>query len=279
VVRTTPAGVRVAVNGTLRGVTPDTGLVLRIQDAGPLALQFSRKGFEDDTSTVWVGLDEVLEIDVVMKPPGMSYIRGGVFSMGSQAGAYNEKPVHRVTLSPFYIDRTEVSVGAFRRFRPGYATPYAEDRMPATDVTWEDARAFCQHLGKRLPTEAEWERACRGSGGALYSYAGAYSRARARTGEDMAGGPVAVGSFDPGNAGLHDMTGNVWEWCSDWYARDTYRQGSRTDPTGPRTGAQRVLRGGAWYSNARFARCTHRPGEIRTTRDPSFGFRCAQDAD
>ena len=277
VIRTVPTGVRVVLDDSLRGTTSDTGLVLTFPTAGHFRLALSRAGYEVDTSTVRIGLDEVLEIDVVMKVPGMAFIRGGTFEMGSEEGGYNERPVHRVFLDPFYMDLTEVRAADFRRFHPGYRSAFAGGDLPATNVSREEARDYCRSVGKRLPTEAEWERACRGARGTRYSYGDTYDPKRARTGLELGDKPAPAGSFLPGNGGLYDMTGNVWEWCSDWYGRDAYRRGAERNPRGPATGTQRVLRGGAWYSNARYAGCTHRPGNILKARDPSFGFRCAKD--
>ena len=197
--------------------------------------------------------------------------------MGAVDGDYSERPVHPVALSPFYLDVKEVSIHEFRQFKPGYIPSFKGDGMPATNISWEEAHAFCEWSGKRLPTEAEWERARRGATGDTYSYGNSYDEGAGRTGLRLDAGPLKPGSYGAGNGGLLDMTGNVWEWCSDWYARATYQADSGPNPGGPGTGVQRVLRGGAWYSNANYARCTHRPGNIGKVRDPSFGFRCARD--
>ena len=279
VVRTVPNGVRVTVNDTFRGVTVDTGLVLTLPVSGHYHMALSRVGFATDTSTIYMGLDEVLEVDVVMKIPGMAYVRGGTFAMGDEAGDYNEKPVHRVSVQAFYIDRTEVTAADFRKFRPNHVPPFAGGKMPAGGISWEEARDYCRSEGKRLPTEAEWERACRGAGDTRYSYGDTYRTDLAQTGRPLDKGPAPAGSFSAGNGGLHDVTGNLWEWCADWYGRDYYQSSPERNPTGPAGGHQHVLRGGAWYSNARYARCAHRPGNIRKDRDPSFGFRCVKDVE
>ncbi|MCZ6632636.1 MAG: SUMF1/EgtB/PvdO family nonheme iron enzyme [bacterium] len=279
VVRTVPNGVSVRVDGDLKGVTVDTGLVVTFLETATHFLELEKVGYVVDTTTVYVALDEVLELQMVMKPPGMVFILGRTFKMGDDGGAYNEKPVHRVTLSPFYMDRTEVTVEAFRKFRRAYAPPFSGDTMPAVEVTWEDAQAYCRWAGKRLPTEAEWERACRGTQGSPYSFGNRFDPQRARIGFAMEAGPGKVGAFKPGNGGLYDMTGNVWEWCADWYGRDTYRSGRGENPGGPKTGSHRVLRGGAWYSKPQYAKCTHRPGNIQKTKDVSFGFRCVKEVE
>ena len=277
VIRTIPAGVQVSLDGRVVSTTVDTGLVIVIEKTEHRFLELSRPGYETDTSTIWVAPDQRLELDVVMRPPGMAWIRGGEFVMEWGEGAYNEKPEHKVRLNPYYMDRTEVTVSAFRGYRPDYRPAFAGDSLPATDISWEEAYAYCESMGKRLPTEAEWERACRGAQGYAFAYGMAYDVNKARTGLALDVGPVAVNGLTPGASGLLGMTGNVWEWCADWYGRDTYQQRLKGHFDGPPQGDQHVLRGGAWYSNAQAARCTHRPGNVKKTRDPSFGFRCARD--
>jgi sulfatase modifying factor 1 len=275
--RTVPSGVTVEIDGNLQGTTSDTGLVVLIGEFGPHHLRLEKKGYTPDTSTVVLYPGEAVDLDVVMQVPGMRFVRGGAFQMGDPEGDYSERPARTVTVRPFYLDRTEVTAEAFGQYLPAYRPPSGGSGLPASGVSWDQAGDYCAHLGKRLPTEAEWERACKGVRGAPYSYGDDYDPALGRTGARLKAGPVAVGSFPPGNAGLLDMTGNVWEWCSDWYDRDTYRAGSTEDPRGPASGTQHALRGGAWYSNARYARCAHRPGEVKMAWHNSFGFRCARD--
>ena len=259
------------------GRTSGSPLVLEYSEAGTRSFVLRKEGFESDTVEVYIGLDEVTEVDVVLRPPGMGYIRGGSFSMGSDDGPDNERPQHEVVLDPFYIDRTEVTVDAYRRFDPAYDPSLSGDRLPATNVTWDEANRYCASLGKRLPTEAEWERACRGPKGRLYAYGDAYDASLAWTGKRMTEGPVEATTRQIETAGIYGLTGNVWEWCADWYDRDYYQESSAKDPKGPRFGVQRVFRGGAWYSNERYSKCTHRPGDVRKHRDPSIGFRCVKD--
>ena len=277
VIHTVPAGVQVSLDGRVVGTTVDSGLVVQIDQTAYRFLELSRSGYETDTSTVWVAPDQRLDLDVVMRPPGMVWIRGGPFVMGWQDGAYNEKPEHEVTLAPYYLDRTEVTVSAFRAFQPNYKPVFTGDDLPATNVSWQDAHDYCASVGKRLPTEAEWERGCRGVQRYAYGYGQIYDVKKARTGLALDDGPVAVNTLDVGASGLVAMTGNVWEWCDDWYGRDTYQQRLDGEIDRPSTGDQHVLRGGAWYSNEQAARCTHRPGNVKKMRDPSFGFRCARD--
>lgn len=275
---TTPPGVTVRLSGDLAGVTADSGLVVRVQP-GPLTIDLAREGYEPVTVEVALRRGEVYDLVQVLRPPGMVYVSGGAFEMGTDDGAFSERPAHTVALNPYYIDRTEVTAAAFGARNPGYRPSFRGEGMPATNVSWAEADAFCRATGKRLPTEAEWERACRGPNGSAYAYGDAFDTDLGRSGLDLAAGPVAVGNYPPGNAGTHDLTGNVWEWTADWYGRDYYRTSPDVDPKGPAEGERRVLRGGAWFSNASFSKCTHRPGNIRSHRDPSFGFRCVRDLD
>jgi len=277
IIRTIPSGVQVSLDGRILGTTADTGLVVRIEKTGRYFLELSRSGYETDTSTVWAAPDQMLEIDVVMRPPNMAWIRGGEFVMGWNEGAYNEKPEHKVKLDAYYIDRTEVTVSDFRVYQPNYRPVFDGSDLPATNVSWQEANDYCRSIGKRLPTEAEWERACVGVQGYAYEYGMTYDETLARTGLPLDAGPVDVHTLRVGTRGLIGMTGNVWEWCDNWYDRDIYqkRLDGRNDHLA--VGDQHVLRGGAWYSNAQAARCTHRPGNVKKMRDPSFGFRCARD--
>ena len=273
VVRTIPLGVQVVLDGRLAGTTSDSGLV--VEGLGAHFLEFSRDGFETDTTTVHFVSGQVVALEILMHVSGMVLIRGGAFEMGWDGGAYNERPAHRVDVSPFLLNQTEVTVAAFTKFKPNYRPSFLGDDKPATNISWQEAFDYCKWAGKRLPTEAEWERACRGDDGRVYNYGDVYDLAIGHTGKKLTDGPVAVESLQSGD--LTGMTGNVWEWCADWYDRDYYRRGVVQDPQGPKKGAQRVLRGGAWYSLAQAARCTHRAGNVKKVRDPSFGFRCARD--
>ena len=275
--RTIPTGATVWLDGQQMGVTSESPLVLEFTEPGDRSIHLHKDGFEKDTIQVYVGLDEFTEVEVVLRPPGIAFVRGGTSEMGSDRGADNERPPHDVVLRSYYVDRTEVTVARFQDFDPTFRPLFGHLSVPVTGVLWEEAKSFCESVGKRLPTEAEWERACRGPRGRDYSYGEAYDPVRGRTGMSMGDGPTEVGSFEPGSGGISDLTGNVWEWCLDWYDRDYYEQSPENHPTGPGNGTQHVFRGGAWYSNKRYSRCSHRPGEVEKNRDPSIGFRCVKD--
>jgi formylglycine-generating enzyme required for sulfatase activity len=280
--------------------------------------------------------------------PAMVFVEGGTFQMGSTEGDSDEKPVHSVTVSDFYIGRFEVTVEAFSEFvqatdyrtdaekkggsylwensewtlkaginwrfdAAGKQRPASEYNHPVLHVSWNDAVAYCNWLsqqhryepvytingdqvtanwdadGYRLPTEAEWEFAAR-SRGKNYKYA---------WGNDQPNGNIAdqttkqtydgwtiwegytdgyvhtapVGRFEQGDLGLSDMTGNVWEWCWDWYDSDYYDNSPSRNPHGPSTGSGRVLRGGSWYIRPANLRCAYRGNSSPDSRSLDIGFR------
>jgi formylglycine-generating enzyme len=216
---------------------------------------------------------------------GMILVAGGTFQMGSTFGISNEMPVHAVTVSSFWLDAKEVTVAQYRAFctatsrsMPAYTPSWGwSDDNPMVLVNWNDATAYAQWAGKRLPTEAEWEYAARG--GTLthrYTYSGSntigdvawyWSNSGERT--------HAVGTKPPNELGLYDMSGNVWEMCSDWYDAGYYSVSPPVNPQGPSTGTERVLRGGAWYGFDQDCRVAYRIG-ILLGIGANSGFRCAR---
>ena len=259
-------------------------------------------------------------------PPEMVLVPGGKFFMGSDEDLPNEKPAHQVTLSPYCIDRREVTVAEYvacsakgeckrastvnewdgisasdhASFDPecNVRDPNGRGKHPVNCVEWASAVRFCEHLGKRLPTEAEWEFAARGSDGRKYPWGDAEPSSEhlnacgtecvawgkkhraAETAMYQAddGYPTTapVGSFPKGRSpfGLDDMTGNVWEWVADRYA--PYDAGDVRDPTGPGEGNERVIRGGAWNGAfASWVRPTFRYKQRAGMRSYGIGFRCA----
>ena len=222
-------------------------------------------------------------------PAGMVLVRGGAYSIGSDAGERDEAPVHSVILDPFYIDVTEVTNAEFRKFvaATGYVsegqwTAYAgagRERHPVASVTWNDASAYAEWAGKRLPTEHEWEAAARGGlAGSLFPTGDRLTADDATynfvVDETIRTTPVGE---KPANAyGLHDVAGNVWEWCSDWYASDAYRRVTPNNPPGPERGAARVMRGGSWNERSVACRVSNRLEMTPTIIGFVFGFRCAK---
>ena len=221
-------------------------------------------------------------------------VPAGEFQMGSAAGEKErqacEEPVHTVRITrPFYMGVHEVTNAQFRRFRPDHSSEYLEgDDRPALFVSWYDADAFCRWLSRktgmavRLPTEAQWEYACRAgtttrfhTGDAINGHMNSADLAKAGWyGANSGGKSHPVGKLAPNAFGLCDMHGNAWEWCRDWYAEDFYKRSPAEDPTGAEAGAAKVLRGGGWFHWTTFyCRSAHRYRYRPDAREPVTGFR------
>ena len=209
----------------------------------------------------------------------MSLIPAGTFRMGGTGGGDDEIPIHEVTLDAFVVDQFEVTVAEFRAFRPDYQpSEYSGcESCPTTNVSWEEAAAYCESKDKRLPSEAEWERVCRGPDARDYPWGAEPDTARARYGLNWKSGSVPVGSYEPNPLGVFDLGGNVAEWVDDFYARDYYKRSPVSNPTGPDTGRFRIARGGAWNGSGIDLRCSDRGGAGANQRGGyTVGFRCAR---
>ena len=225
-------------------------------------------------------------------------IPAGEFQMGSTEGAADEKPVHRVHLDDYYLDKYEVTTARYGQFMAatGHREPdnwslvsqtNAQDR-PVIGVDWHDAEAYCRWAGKRLPTEAEWEKAARGTDGRTYPWGNAAPiSSLANYGKDFrnvinnnyyAERLTPVGSYEEGKGpfGIYDLAGNVWEWVADWYDVDYYSRSPAQNPKGPPTGEYRVLRGGSWRGDPQGVRSADRLYDRPADRDNNIGFRCAK---
>ena len=224
----------------------------------------------------------------------MVLIPAGSFEMGDsknepEGWMESSRPVHTVQLDAFHMDVHEVTVGQYKQFvsatghrsRPDWLRNYSPtDTHPVVGVSWNDATAYAQWAGKRLPTEAEWEYAARGGlSGKRYPWGDEIIHDDANYigtgGKDQWDGTTApVGSFKPNGYGLHDMAGNVWEWCADRYGWNYYATSSLKNPKGPDTGIWRVLRGGSWDYDANGLRAAYRDGLNPTDTNFNGGFRC-----
>ena len=204
----------------------------------------------------------------------MVFVQGGTFQMGSNSGDDDEQPIHTVTVSSFYMDKTEVTQAEYRKVMGKNPSHFSGcDDCPVESVSWHDANAYAKKVGKRLPTEAEWEYAARGGNKSKgYTYSGSNDLDAVGWYDNNSGSkshPVA--QKQPNELGLYDMSGNVWEWCWDWYG--DYSSSSQTDPQGSNSGEYRVLRGGDWYGLDYYCRVANRSGDLPSYRNDSSGFR------
>ena len=239
-------------------------------------------------------------------PDDMVLIPAGEFQMGSASGERDEKPVHAVYLDAFYIDTYEVTVGEYKQFveatghRPlteSVSRTSPTDRHPVVEVSWHDAMAYAQWAGKRLPTEAEWEKAARG--GLIsqnYPWGDTIDASKANYDKDTKSGThnvrtTPVGMYPANGYGLYDMSGNVAEWCLDTYQRKFYANGGQRNPVAgaenvqlaianaDRSKAKRIVRGGSWSFNAKSVRVANRLAEKPSLLSSDVGFRCVRDVE
>lgn len=263
------------------------------------------------------------------EPRDMVLIPGGTFRMGTDDGFEYEKPVHEVTVASFWMDRREVTVAQFEKFvdatryvtesekfgwsgvfdakrgewtrsdgatwrHPDGPSSNARADEPVVQVTWNDAVAYCNWAGARLPTEAEFEFAARGGlAHAKYPW-GDELRPQGKSvanfwqgefpkenrNEDGFPARAPVGRFPPNGYGLYDIAGNVWELCADWFDASYYSRSPRENPRGPSTGEERVLRGGSWMCSESYCRGYRCAARGHTSQDSALnnhGFRCVRD--
>jgi formylglycine-generating enzyme required for sulfatase activity len=265
--------------------------------------------------------------------PDMVFVPAGEFFMGAPAGGHglpDEQPERRISLGAFWIDRREVTNADYLGFveATGHRTPMNAnqaatlwdagrplpgiDDHPVVNVSWDDAAAFCRWHGKRLPTEAEWEKAARGIDRRIYPWGDEWDQNLANSASYWVGRKVEfssgadwdefwlrgegasiskekgvkgeiltlpVGSFPDGASpyGLLDMAGNAAEWVQDWYNPNYYKDAPLSDPLGPERGAIKSMRGGSWLKPAVSLRATDRDWGTMDSRPSGTGFRCAKD--
>jgi len=217
-------------------------------------------------------------------------IPAGPFLMGSaetdKSAFPLERPQRTVSLDAYYIYKNDVTVAQYRKFCEATGHPMPRqpdfgwhDNDPIVNVNWPGARAYAQWAGAMLPTEAQWEKAARGTDGRRYPWGDEWdaTKCQSSTKYGDAGHPVAVGSFPAGASpyGVLDMAGNVRQWCADWYDKDYYRAAPALNPTGPEDGTSRVKRGSSWIENSpRIFRTAVRASSQPDTLSPLVSFRC-----
>ena len=194
--------------------------------------------------------------------------------MGSKESP-DETP-HTVFVSAFIMDRYEVTQQQFEKVMADNPSDFSGANRPAERVTWYEARDYCLQIGKRLPTEAEWEKAARGGTATRYYWGEEIDAAHAWYWENSQRTPHPVGEKPPNAFGLYDMAGNVWEWVHDHYGDKYYETSPKKNPQGPFQGKYRVIRGGSWRDLAEVLRVSRRNYDLPVGRFNHIGFRCAK---
>jgi serine/threonine-protein kinase len=221
----------------------------------------------------------------------MVQVPAGEFTMGNNEDEL-EKPAHQVYLNAFSIDKHEVTNAQYKKCadagkcsppsntstssRQWYYSVPKYSNHPMANVTWEDAKRYCEWAGKRLPTEAEWEKAARGTDGRMYPWGNTFDASKLNSSEGGAVDTTVVGSYPAGASpyGALDMAGNVDEWVADWF--DDYPHSTQRNPTGPPSGTVRVTRGGSYINSSESVRVTSRGAMLPTIPGNASGFRCAK---
>ncbi len=224
---------------------------------------------------------------------GMVAVPGGSFVMGSNEGDSpdNERPTHTLDMSPYYIDAYPVTNHSYQEFvnatshraPPAWhdgTYPVGTSRHPVVNVSWEDANEYARWRGKRLPTEAEWEKAARGNDGRLYPWGNHFVDGERCNSNNLVGTTTPVDEFPLGRSpyGAWDMAGNAYEWCADFYQSNYYPYSPDLDPQGPDTGEERVIRGGFYAETRPNVRTIHRNSAPQDHANEHIGFRLAQSA-
>jgi formylglycine-generating enzyme required for sulfatase activity len=226
----------------------------------------------------------------IAQPEGMVVIPAGEFWMGAEDGLKDARPLHRVYLSSYWLDKYEVTNARYRRCVEGGGCTPPKDRQafddleraqhPVTNITWNQARSFCQWQGRRLPTEAEWEKAARGTDGRRYPWGNDWNIVKSRVSNAVAADAIeSVGRQAASSSpyGVVDLIGNASQWVKDWYAEDFYQSSPTRDPQGPLRGSFRVLRGGEWNEKPSNLQSSYRGWDEVTYWGPTLGVRCAED--
>ncbi len=234
-------------------------------------------GYVMSEKTVFLGSNDLQEIMLVLEegdaPIGMVLVPAGEFIMGVDSGSPDERPKRTVYLDAFYIDKYEVTNKQFKQVFPDHEYPADRDYYPVMGVTWHQASAYAAAVGKRLPTEMEWEKAARGTDGREYPWGNLFDPKLCNSSATPGAKPTIVGFFLGGASpyGCMDMAGNAYEWTSDWYQaypgnRDIIKEYGQV---------YRVLRGGSYLTGAFDVRCARRHYDHMDAKRSDYGFRCA----
>jgi formylglycine-generating enzyme required for sulfatase activity len=252
------------------------------------------------TTAVLAETRRALEAEARRHGAPMVWVSDGAFTMGSLDGRAKNQPSHEVYLNAFYIDQFEVTTARYATFldatrqsEPGFVPKLWEQVDLASDgdrpvmgVNWNAAEAYCHWVGRRLLTEAEWEKAARGLDGRRYPWGNAEPAfALANYGQSISSHTFTdslrpVGSYEAGKSpyGIYDMAGNVSEWVADWYDEKYYATSPKSNPQGPTRGMEKVFRGGSFVSSSLSMKAVSRESTLPTDKSLYVGIRCAQDA-
>jgi formylglycine-generating enzyme required for sulfatase activity len=312
------APVTVQIDGEQKGTaSPGNPLSLRDLNTGTVTVRLEAEGYLPMKKTVSIQRNQwtqevfelkrerVVRLETKKAPPkpepgvlpGMVNIPAGVFTAGlepskafgecqkysnicNQGWYSDEGPVHTVSLRSFNMDKYEVTQKEFERVMGKNPSYFKGSNRPVEGVSWYEAKQYCYKMGKRLPTEAEWEKAAKGGRNTMYPWGnevGVNNANCSNCGSHWDLEETApIGSFKPNGYGLYDMAGNVFEWVSDWYYEGAYRTASRNDPQGPFIGSMKIVRGGSWNQNPDYMRTAYRSRFEPDKRSYNRGFRCAK---
>ena len=291
-INSNPSSADVYVNGEKKGYTP---LILNdVAAQKEVKIEIKKEGYESYTTNITTQAGKTENVYGTLKEMSKSninniemvFVKGGTFTMGctsKQSDCYSdEKPTHQVTLNDYYIGKYEVTQKQWKDVMGSNPSSNKGcDECPAEKVSWNDIQEFIKKLNEktgkkyRLPTEAEWEYAARGgASSAHYKYSGSNNIDEVAWYKSNSTSKThPVGTKKANELGIYDMSGNVWEWCSDWY--DAYSSNSQTNPTGAVSGSGRVLRGGSWSNLAQYCGVSCRGDGTPRYRGDDLGFRLA----
>ncbi len=312
-IKTLPSGSNIYIDRISYGVSP---LIIENMEPGSINIEIKYEGYENLSVQATVQKGETVNLDLVLNPRPetlieLIYMQGGTFNMGSIDGDYEEEPVHNVKINNIFIGKYEVTYSQYMEFVADTGMEYyarnkwRDDNKPVINITWYDALEFCNWLslkelyspyytirdgsvyinpesnGYRLPTEAEWEYAA--SGGQMDNgteYSGSNNPDTVSWYRDNSGREThLIGGKVQNRLGLFDMSGNVWEWCWDWYDEDYYLNSTEISPIGPTMGYYKIVRGGSWDSDDFYLRCTARGFAAPDNYDTDIGFRVVRNAE
>lgn len=256
---------------------------------GTYNLNISKKGYKSIKEEFTLRADETVRKSFKLEEGAdvggdMIFVKGGTFQMGSNEN-YNERPIHSVTVDDFYIGKYEVTQKEWKEIMGNNPSNFKGDNLPVEQVSWNDVQEFIRKLNQktggnyRLPTEAEWEYAARGGASSRgYKYSGSddiddVAWYRSNSGDKT----HPTGTKQPNELGIYDMSGNVWEWCSDWYDKNYYSNSPSHNPKGASSGSYLVPRGGGWGSYASVSRMAYRGNANPTDRTRYLGFRLVKE--